>query len=120
MAESNFKTQQHPTKQKERAIERVRSESYLSVYASSAQLRVTLFDIQIAFGQILDATERKIKFEDQVNVTMSPQHAKVLANLLVVNVANYEKQFGKINLPKDAPGIDIEFEGANSTEIVDS
>ena len=30
---------------------------------------------------------------------MSPQHAKVLAKLFVMNVKRYEEQFGHIDLP---------------------
>lgn len=30
---------------------------------------------------------------------MSPQHAKVLAKLMVMNVKRYEEQFGEVELP---------------------
>lgn len=34
-------------------------------------------------------------------VRMSPQHALILSRLLAKNVANYQKQVGKINLPAE-------------------
>jgi hypothetical protein len=36
----------------------------------------------------------------RVRVHMSPQHAKIMAKLLVKNVQEWEKQVGKIDLPK--------------------
>jgi hypothetical protein len=39
--------------------------------------------------------EEKTKVE--VRVVMSPQHAKVFANVLMENVQQYEKKFGIVN-----------------------
>jgi hypothetical protein len=42
-----------------------------------------------------ETIEEKTKV--QVRVVMSPQHAKVFANLLVENMKQYEKTFGVLN-----------------------
>lgn len=39
--------------------------------------------------------EEKVKV--QVRVVMSPQHAKVFANVLMGNIQQYEKTFGEVN-----------------------
>lgn len=56
-----------------------------------------------AIGFNLDFGQR-IPGAKQVNIisriAMSPQHAKLFADLISQNVADYEKQFGIISVPK--------------------
>lgn len=78
-------------------------EEPLPVYANVAQIASTPFDIVVTFGRIAavpfrEGTERadELLVQSQVQVFMSPQHAKVLLRLLTVQITNYESKHGAI------------------------
>ncbi len=71
------------------------------VYANNASFRTSIWDIAVDFGTIEAADEQTIVVRNAVRVIMSPQHARVLAELLTKNVADYERQFGPIPQPPD-------------------
>ncbi len=48
---------------------------------------------------------------------MSPQHAKDLLRVFVINLANWEKQFGAIKIPSDFEIEPTLSEGADSGSI---
>src|SRR6267142_736183 len=73
-----------------------RSNTFLSMYANSTQIRTTPWDIQLIFGEILSVDESKLVIENQLAVTLSPQQAKALVNALSGQVQAYERQFGEI------------------------
>jgi hypothetical protein len=79
-----------------REIEYRRSNTFLSLYANSTQVRTTPWDIQLTFGEIFSADEHKVVIENQLAVTFSPQQAKALLNALSGQVQAYESKFGEI------------------------
>ena len=75
------------------------ADQFISYYANSAQFRISFFDIGIVFGQIVEASKERLLIENQIVITMSPQHAKVLLDHLKKNVAKYEETYGPISEP---------------------
>jgi len=73
-----------------------RSNTFLSMYANSTQIRTTPWDIQLIFGEIFSVEPQKVVIENQLAVTLSPQQAKALVNALLGQVQAYESQFGEI------------------------
>jgi hypothetical protein len=68
------------------------------LYANSTEISISIYDVQIDFG-IRSSTEETSK--TVAIVRMSPQHALAMARLLLKNLREYERQVGKINLPRD-------------------
>lgn len=99
-----------------RSVKRIRAANHVSLYANNAQVEVSLFELKLSFGEMVEADEHHVTFEDKFTVILSPQHAKILAAAFMTNVANYEKQFGKINIPKEFGTIDIKAEGQEVAE----
>lgn len=62
------------------------------LYSNEIQLAVSVFDVTIQFKH---NTPDDSEFLG--SITLSPQHAKVLAKVLNENLAQYEVLFGKIN-----------------------
>src|SRR5690348_12869371 len=73
----------------------VRAEGFTSVYANSAQLQMSAFDVKITFGEVASETT----IEQKVFVILSLHHAKVFAQMLSDNLRNYEQQVGELKLP---------------------
>lgn len=65
-------------------------------YINSAFIQASLYEFMFKFGL---KTDPKKDPESMVIIRMSPQHAKVLAKLLIKNVDAYEKDVGEIKLP---------------------
>ena len=76
-----------------------------AVYGNFAMISHTPLEIVMDIAQLLPRTNRG---KVVTRVVMTPAHAKMLANALTKNIANYEKQFGEINLPKQ-PNIADDF-----------
>jgi hypothetical protein len=76
-----------------------RSPDYRSIYANNAAFTMSAFDFSAIFGEILGIADDKIHVEQKIKVTMSPQHAKLFAQVLMQNVETFEKTFGTIPLP---------------------
>jgi hypothetical protein len=69
-------------------------------YANNTQFQISPWDVSLDFGQIVGQTEdRRLLVENLVRVVMSPQHAKVIAHLLMTQLAMYESEFGTIPSP---------------------
>jgi flagellar protein FlaG len=68
----------------------VQTPDYRESYANSVQVRVSVWDFQLVFGQITIRNHQAIY--------LSPQQAKALWNMLGQNVAQYEHAFGALNL----------------------
>lgn len=75
-----------------------RSDNFIKVYANSANIEVTPWDVKFVFGE-LNRIDNVVKIEESVAVTMSPQHAKALLGVLANNIRAYEEQVGEIKLP---------------------
>ena len=76
------------------------SEKAPTVYVNSVQLGLSTFDIRIRMGVMEEATPELIVTRVVTNVYMSPQHAKVFADLLNGQLAKYEAMHGPIVLPR--------------------
>lgn len=76
----------------------IRSQDFKKLYTNSVNIERTLFDFRLVFGEISRDSGEVIN-EERISIAMSPQHAKVLARILVQNVHDYEQQIGEIKLP---------------------
>lgn len=74
-------------------------------YANIATIESSNYDMKINFGRFKEAKEGEkidINKNMEVEICMSPQHAKVLAHMLMQNVQQYERMFGEICIqPKE-------------------
>ncbi len=70
-------------------------------YCDSVNFEVGAYGFSLSLGKALPPPEGSTQPGMQVlaRAHMSPQHAKVLAKLFVMNVKRYEEQFGEIELP---------------------
>lgn len=82
-------------------MERTRLEDFVTVYSNSVQLEVSPWDFKFVFGEIKEASPIKLSIRDLIGVYMSPQHAKVFADVLNKNLKEYEEKFGKIPGPSE-------------------
>jgi hypothetical protein len=70
-------------------------------YCDSVHFEVGAYGFSLALGKALPPSEGAPQPPMQIlaRAHMSPQHAKVLAKLFVMNVKRYEEQFGEVELP---------------------
>ena len=68
-----------------------------AVYANAALISHSPAEIVLDFAQVLPRTPKGAVMS---RIVMSPLHAKLLQMALAQNIANYERQFGEIRLPK--------------------
>lgn len=68
-----------------------------SQYSDYALISQSFFGFHLDFGQRLPGSPEVSLFS---RVVVSPQHAKLLLNLLHENVEKYEEKFGEISVPK--------------------
>lgn len=71
---------------------------YRDVYANSVQVRVSVWDFMLVFGQMHQETPEQVTVQNSTGVYLSPQQAKALFNLLGQNLAQYEQTFGTLAL----------------------
>lgn len=71
-----------------------------SVYTNNVEVTATPWDFRLTFGEVVNATKSGITVRPNIRVVMSPQHAKAFANVLLNNVAEYEKRMGAISIPE--------------------
>lgn len=67
-----------------------------SFYANSIQAVVSFADFTLLIGQTGFGTNGELEMREVARLNLSPQHAKLLANVLAQRVADYEKTFGPI------------------------
>lgn len=78
---------------------------YREGYANSVQLRVSLWDFFLMFGQLKQSRPDSVTIQNFQGVYLSPQQAKALLNVLQQNVQQYESAFGEIRLePRSGAG----------------
>lgn len=70
-----------------------------TLYVNQAQLQFSVYDFTLDFGRIEDPRSAGGQFQAVARLQMSPQHAKVLALMLLKHLAAYEHQMGIIELP---------------------
>ena len=71
---------------------------YREGYANSVQMRVSLWDFFLLFGQANQTAPDAVTIQNFQGVFLSPQQAKALSNLLLQNLSQYEATFGEIRL----------------------
>lgn len=81
---------------KARRTKRVISDNVASYYTNSINIRLSVYDVSLLFGEVEEATEDSFVVRQIARVTMSPQHAKALATLLSNRLEAYERQFGPL------------------------
>jgi hypothetical protein len=83
-------------------IRNIQGPDFRSIYSNNVAFAMSIFDISFIFGEISGSEGETITVDQKVKITMSPQHAKVLAMVLIQNLKNYEETIVPIPLP---PGI---------------
>jgi hypothetical protein len=73
----------------------------LDFYCDSVEFEVGAYGFTLSLGKAQQPPEEghPPRMSVATRAHMSPQHAKVLAKLFVMNVKRYEEQFGHIDLP---------------------
>ena len=71
---------------------------YRENYANSLQVRMSLYDFLIMFGTFNQTVPDTVNIQNFQGVYLSPQNAKILANLLQQHIQQYEGTFGEIRL----------------------
>jgi spore coat protein CotH len=78
--------------------------NFVSLYSNDTQIQITPWDVRLVFGEISEGAtpERpEVSIKSNGQVTMSPQHAKKVAEILISSLAKYEQTFGPLPMPKD-------------------
>jgi hypothetical protein len=68
-------------------------------YCDSVAFEVNAYGFSLTLGKGQTGDSQPPQMTPLARAHMSPQHAKVLAKLMVMNVKRYEEQFGAIELP---------------------
>ena len=87
----------NPQQRQERETEYRQAPNFTSLYSNNIHLRLTPWDIQLTFGEILSADATKMVIENRLAVNLSPQTAKSLLRVLDGIVKQYEAQIGEIH-----------------------
>lgn len=70
-------------------------------YSNAVEIQVQLFDAQLKFN-----LQNQNGVIDSTTIILSPQHLKVLGQMLSSAILEYEKQFGEISLPQSETQIE--------------
>lgn len=70
-------------------------------YCDSVGFEIGAYGFTLSLGKAVAAGDGSLQpsMDALARAHMSPQHAKVMAKLFVMNVKRYEEQFGQIDLP---------------------
>jgi Protein of unknown function (DUF3467) len=77
---------------------RIRTERYTRIYANNLAVVFSIWDMSITFGEIIDGHGEVPIIEEVVHITLSQEFAKLASQLLSANIAQYEQQFGEIEI----------------------
>lgn len=84
--------------------ERRQAEDYFTVYANNLAISFTTWDMALIFGEIVGLNpEGKPMIEEIGKVIMTREFAKLVAQILSLNIVAYEKKFGPIEMRHYAP-----------------
>jgi hypothetical protein len=81
----------------------VQAPGYRDTYANSVQVRVSVWDFHLIFGQASSEAPDQLSIQNHQGVFLSPQQAKALWNVLGQNLDQYEQAFGELNLEPQIP-----------------
>ena len=76
------------------------------VYANSVRFAAAPWDFSLVFGQTIVDQVDDLHIEDKITVTLSPQTARAMADILNKNLEDYERQFGEIRYTPIQPSTD--------------
>ena len=68
----------------------------MEAYANYVSFATSPWDVTIMFGRAVADNPTKPYIEQRLAVTVSPQTAKAMAEILLRNVQAYEQQYGEI------------------------
>ena len=85
-------------------VNMVQAPGYRDTYANSVQIRVSVWDFHLVFGQANSESPEQLQILNHQGIYLSPQQAKALWNVLGHNLAQYEQTFGQLALePRFTP-----------------
>ena len=93
---------EQPVRPKKKRINIHMPKDLTPVYANVAFISHSLAELVIDFAQVLPRSPRG---SVQARIVMTPMHAKMLQLALAQNLANYERQFGEIQLPRSGSAL---------------
>jgi len=80
-------------------IHNTQAPDFHSIYSNNVAFTMSAFDLSFIFGEITNVEDRVLNVNQKLRVTMSPQHAKAFALVLLQNLKTYEQTVGPIVLP---------------------
>src|ERR1700753_1882732 len=90
-------------KQQPPRVNLVQASDYRDTYANSVQIRVSVWDFHLVFGQANSETPDQLSIQNHQGIYLSPQQAKALWDVLGPNIAQDEQAFGELNLEPQNP-----------------
>jgi hypothetical protein len=87
------------TQKREREYKPIRPEGAMGQYANHVSSRITPWDIELSFGQIREADEERLVYDEVARIYLSPQHAKAVLALLQKQIDSYELEHGAVSVP---------------------
>jgi hypothetical protein len=81
--------------------------NFRQIYCNSVNMDVTPWEFKFTFGNIVKPQPGQTRpvIENAIEITASPQLAKVFLNILANNMAEYEKNVGEVKTPPIAPPV---------------
>ena len=86
----------NPTAQPQLTV--AQAPDYRETYANSVQVRVSVWDFQLAFGLASSDSPDQVTIKNHAAIYLSPQQAKALHGILQHHIVEYERAFGEIKL----------------------
>lgn len=80
-----------------------KNEDFPIYYSNGASVAPTYYDFQFNFtNQYVNGNQNDVFSQKNLcKIFMSPEHAKVFSMIISRNIAEYEKIFGEIKVPKE-------------------
>lgn len=85
-------------KQTKREVQRIENPDTPTFYVNNVEMRSSQWDVRFVMGEVDEASDDTLAVKELVRVYMSPQHAKVFAEVLAAQIKRYEDTFGPINV----------------------
>ena len=94
------------------------SPHFVRIYTSQAHVYSSYYDVSIVFGESIPRSpgSNQNRVIDNASVSMSPEHARALYNVLGTTLETYEKNFGPIR-PQPAPRLKLEETAPRDPEV---
>jgi Protein of unknown function (DUF3467) len=85
-----------PEESKKRPLHFSQALDFVRAYANQTVMLVSPWDIQLVFGEIIQATEEKMDVASHAHITITPEHAKAVYELLGTKLQEFEQKHRKI------------------------